>query len=66
MSCLLLSILLVDSLIITIARFLFPCTYLPLQIVFDSPCKTYEEIREALISGVTLNANTFNEVYKVP
>ena len=35
------------------------------QIVFDSPCKTYQEIREALLSGVTLNANTFNELRKV-
>jgi diaminopimelate decarboxylase len=35
------------------------------QIVFDSPCKTYEEIREALLSGVTLNANTVHEVAKV-
>jgi len=37
----------------------------PEKIVFDSPCKTYEEVREALLCGVTLNANTFNEVKKI-
>ena len=41
------------------------CVCVCVQIVFDSPCKTYEEVREALLSGVTLNANTFNEVRKV-
>lgn len=37
----------------------------PKKVVFDSPCKTYEEVREALLSGVTVNANTFNEVEKM-
>lgn len=37
----------------------------PQKIMFDSPCKSYDEIVEALLSGVCLNANTFNEIMKI-
>ena len=37
----------------------------PNKIVFDSPCKTCEEIHFALSNGVNINANSWNEVDKI-
>lgn len=39
--------------------------FLPDSIVFDSPCKTVEEIEYALRSGVYLNADSFNELERI-
>lgn len=35
------------------------------SVVFDSPCKTDEEIRYALAKGITLNANSVEELKKI-
>ena len=33
--------------------------------IFDSPCKTSEEIREALQLGVNININSLSEIEKI-
>ena len=37
----------------------------PTKVVFDSPCKTVEELRYALSYGVAINANSITEVEKI-
>eukprot|EP01038_Epipyxis_sp_PR26KG_P008732 gene8732-11798_t len=37
----------------------------PVNIMFDSPCKTMEEIQFALESGVHINANSYEELNKI-
>ncbi|WP_326819724.1 diaminopimelate decarboxylase [Streptosporangium sp. NBC_01756] len=39
--------------------------FAPSQIVFDSPAKTREEIRQALVLGVALNADSFAELRRI-
>jgi diaminopimelate decarboxylase len=39
--------------------------FAPVNIVFDSPCKTKEEIEYALRSGVYINADSFDELSRI-
>jgi diaminopimelate decarboxylase len=39
--------------------------FLPKQIVFDSPCKTINEIEYALTTGINLNADSFDELGRI-
>ena len=41
------------------------CDCVPEKIVFDSPCKTIEEIKFALSNGIHVNANTYHELEKI-
>lgn len=41
------------------------CGFPPERIVFDSPCKTLEEIEFALEKGVYLNADSFDELERI-
>jgi len=41
------------------------CGCPPNKVVFDSPCKTIDEVRTAIIKGVNVNANSFLELEKI-
>ena len=41
------------------------CGCPPERVVYDSPCKSTDEIRTALLCGVNINANSFVEINKI-